>query len=404
MVNVGEVSLAGEVYLEVNGAPVEKRVLLLGPGAASEALFVVNRFREGEYEVSLLSRRASFTVATAPKPPYLRASALALKNNALNPGEAIQATFLVSNTGDLPGVYTARVFASAKEMERREIALDGLTELPVAVTFQPPGEGIFTLEVEGMRREFVVVSRLQRADLVVVTLELEPATVFGGQPVIANVIIRNREAAKVVTSTLYVLVNTKAKAQSDLTVSPQQTVQRMFTIIEQFPGYYEVEMRLGRDPVSIISIYRGQFLVTRSQTPASWEIALLEVLPQPAVPYEPVQASFLLSNLGQLGGELEVAAAVDGRVEWQEVIGLGPQSTRPVSLTLPGRAPGTYTLDVNGTKVRFVVGSPPTPTPPPQPSPAPRAGTGVLFGGITVLALGALAAAGTGLYLRRRRR
>lgn len=405
LVNVGDKTLVGEVYLDINGAPVEKRVVLLGPGATSEALFVVSRFREGEYEVSFLSRRASFTVAAAPKPPNLHASALALENTSLNPGDAIQATFLVSNTGDLPGVYTARVFVGAKEMERQEIPLDGLTEMPVTVRFPPPGEGIFTLEVEGMRREFVVVSPLQRADLVVVTLEMEPATVSGGEPVIANVVIRNREA-RVITSTLYVLVNAKAETQSDLTAPPQQTVQRIFTIIKQIPGYYEVEMRLGRDPKSIISIYRGRFLVTRPQSLPSWEIALLEVLPQPAVPYEPVQVSFLLSNLGQLAGELEVIAAVDDRVEWREVIGLGPQSTRPVSLTLPGRAPGTYTLDVNDIRVRFVVGSSLTPAPSSQPSPAPRGGAP--FGGgvatLAALALVALAAAGIGLYLLRRRR
>ncbi|MBI4311649.1 MAG: VanZ family protein [Chloroflexi bacterium] len=406
LVNVGDRDLLARLPLEVDGAVVEERLVAVGAGASQEVRFTVARPKEATYEAVLLNRRVRFTVAGEPTPARMATSELTLDATALDPGARVTARFQVANEGDLPGTHVARLFLNAREVERREIALDGLTRMPVAVSVQPPGEGIYTLELDGMRRHLVVLSPLQRADLVVETLELEPATVFGGQPVVANVVIRNR-FVEPATSTLYVLVNGQTRAQSALSLGPRGSARRQFLLREDSPGFYEVEMRLGRAEGAIISIYRGQFLVTRAQDEASWEISLLEVLPQPAAPGQPLQVSFLLSNLGQRAGETELVATVDGREEKRIAMSLGPQSTRPVSFALAGRSAGDYTLDVNNVRVRFSVKGPADGVSPDGSAPGVSGGPSGLARGLmtaggiaAVLALGA----GVGGFLVWRRR
>ncbi|MBI4339448.1 MAG: hypothetical protein HY680_05795 [Chloroflexi bacterium] len=406
LANVGTRRLLTPALLEVNGAPSEERLVALDPGERAGLSFALMKAREGSYEVALLGRRARFNVAAQPKPGEVYASDLVVEPSSVDVGQPAQARLLLSNGGELPAAHTLRVFLNGREVHRREITLAGLTTMPAVVPLQPVDQGILTVEVEGMRRQIVVISPLQKADLVVMRLDLDPATISGGQKMTATVEIRNRLAEQT-SSTLYVLVNGRLVAQADLDVLPQATVQRQFVLTEEVPGLYEVEMRLGRSAESVVSIYKGQFLVILAQTPPSWEIASLEVLPRPASPGEPLQVSFLLSNLGQQGGDLEVVVRVDGQIESQRTVSLGPQSTRPVSFSLPGKPAGTYLLDVNGTTVQFQVPPLPTATPP-LPTPTPAAATqggsegpGILWviAGAVALAAGALAT-----YLLRDRR
>ncbi|MBI4201556.1 MAG: VanZ family protein [Chloroflexi bacterium] len=406
LANVGSQTLLAQANLQVNGVTREERLVPVGAGASVPIAFTLTPLREGIYEVAVLGRRVQFTVAAFLKPAQITASDLTLDNPSVNQGVTVYATFWATNTGDLPGTYSVRVFLNAAEIQRLQLTVEGATQLPVTFPIQPSRPGIYTLEIEGMRRQLVVVSPLQRADLVVEALELAPSTVLGGQPVTATVVIRNRFAQQAV-STLYVLVNNTIVAQEKLDVGPLGRITKTFTFREQAPGFYDVEMRLGATETAIISIYKGQFLVSRAQSQASWEISLLEVLPRPALAGEPVQVSFLLSNLGQQAGEVELVALVNGQVEWQATIPMEAQTTRPVSLALPGRDPGEYTLEIYGITVRFTVIDPLTPGPTGSPTPSDISAEGGLpAGAVAFGVLGAalvLGAGGLGYWFFRRK-
>ncbi len=407
LTNVDTKPLLAEVSLQVNGEVVEKQSLSLGGGGSANVVFSLTRAKEGNYEVVLLGRHTRFVVGAGPTPAQISASNLVLDNTSLNLGEKVGVQFLLSNAGELPGTHVARIFLNGEEAARQEFSLGPEMRLPVAMEIQPPGEGIYSLELEGLRRQFVVVSPLQRADLVVDRLEVSPFTVQGGEPVTVMVVIHNR-FTETATSTLRLLVNEKEVSSTALVVLGAQAVQRQFTITEALPGFYEVDLRLSRNEGSVISIYKGQFLVTRSQSLADWEISLLEILPRLARPGEPLQVSLLLSNVGQQSGLGVLVAKIDGQEAWSDTITLAGQTTRNFSFTLPAQSSGEHVLDVNGNQVPFTVAAHQTLVPAPSPTPteavaAPSGNANALAAGIAVIAVLGLAVAGFWFLLRKRK-
>ena len=138
-------------------------------------------------------------------------------------------------------------------------------------------------------------------------------------------------------------------------VEPRGTTQETFALSEETPGLYQVEVRQGISADVVSGVLNSQFLVTRKLAVASWEISRLEVTPQPARPQEPLAVSFLVSNLGQQEGDLTVTLEVDGVVEVEETLSVGPQTTRQVTHSLRGQPEGEYLLAVNGIQVQFTV-------------------------------------------------
>ena len=293
-------------------------------------------------------------MATEPIPASFQVTNLRTEPSTADPGQPVTVTFTLRNSGELEGSYLARVFLDKREEERREIPVGGLTSLPVTFTLQPHGEGIFTVVVGDERRDFVVVSPRQRSDLVLETISIEPPTVAGGEQVVATVNIRNR-ATTSASGVLTVLVNEEMVAEREITVEARGRTQESFLLSGDTPGLYQVEVRQGVAPDVVTDVLKGEFLVTRKQSPASWEISRLEVTPQPARPGEPIAVGFLLSNLGQQEGELTVAVEVDGVQEVEKTMRVEPQTTRQVTFALKGRPEGTYVVAVNGTEVRFTV-------------------------------------------------
>ena len=352
--NVGPRAVVSEAILLVNGAPIERRLLAISSGGTAEVHLDLTRSREGVYKVELLNARGEFTLATEPTPASFQVTDLRTDPSTADPGQPVHVTFTLKNSGELEGTYLARAFLDKREEERREIPVGGLTSLPVTFTLQPQGEGIFTVEVGDERRDFVVVSPRQRSDLVLETLSIEPPTVAGGEQVVVTVNVRNR-ATIAASGVLTVLVNEEIVAERELAVEARERTQETFSISGDTPGLYQVEVRQGVALDVVTDVLKGEFLVTRKQSPASWEISRLEVTPQPARPDEPIAIGFLLSNLGQQAGELTVTVEVDGVQEAEETMVVGPQTTRQVTFALTGRPEGAYVVAVNGTEVRFTV-------------------------------------------------
>ena len=372
--NVGPRIVVSEVILLVNNVPTEKQLLAITAGDVADVRFDLTRQREGVYEVSLLNARGAFTLVTEPTPASFQVTDLKVEPATVDPGQPVTVTFTLKNTGELEGSYQIRVFLNRLEEERRELPVSGLTTLPLTFPLQPKGEGIFTVEVAGLRRTFVVVSPEQRSDLVLQTLSVDPPTVAGGEPVVVTVDIRNR-ATESAAGVLTALVNGEIVGQRELVVDGRGTTQETFFLSEETPGLYQVEVRQGLSADVVTSVLKGEFLVTRKQAPASWEIFRLEVTPQPARPHEALSVSFLLSNLGEQKGEVTVTVEVDGVREIEETLRVGPQTTQPVTFPLEGRPEGTYIVAVNGIEVQFhVVGTTEEPTPTEEPEETPVVG------------------------------
>jgi len=352
--NVGPRRVVSEALLLVNDVPVERRLLALSPSETTEASFNLAPKRDGTYRVALLNARTEFTMVSAPTPASFRLEDLRVEPSTAEPGQPVAVRFAVRNIGELEGTYLAKLFVERREKDRKEVVVGGLTTLPATFTFQPEGEGVFMVDVGELRQYFVVISPIRRSDLVLETLEIEPPTLAGGEQVVATVNIRNR-ATSTATGVVTVLVNGEVVAQRKVTLEARGRTQETFVLSRDAPGLYEVEVQQGVSADAVSDVLKGHFLVTRKQSPASWEISRLEVLPQPAASQEPVAVTFLLSNLGQQEGELTVTVTVDGVREIEQTLRLGPQTTREVSLPLGGRPAGKYVISVNGTETSFIV-------------------------------------------------
>ena len=60
-------------------------------------------------------------------------------------------------------------------------------------------------------------------------------------------------------------------------------------------------------------------------------------------------------NTGDEAGNLSVALKINGQVEQQKMISVGPQGTQPVKFTVTRAQPGTYSIDIGGQKGSFIV-------------------------------------------------
>ncbi len=352
--NVGPTTIVPDLIITVNGAPTEQLHLAIPGGEFVETVFGLTVNQRGVYNVALLNALSTVTVTTEPTPASFQVTDLEVRPLTVEPGEPVTVMFTVTNSGEQPGIYAARGYLNGREDIRQQLEVDGLTRLPVSISVVPSGEGIFTLEVAGLRRDFVVVSSRQRSDLALETINIDPQTVAGSDPVTVSVKLRNRsnqEATGIVT----VLVNDQQVIQREVRVGPSGNSVETFVLSQATPGLYLVEVRQGASPEVATDVLRGEFLVTRERTPASWEIARLEVVPQPVGDGEPITVNFLVSNLGQQSGDLSVIVSIDGVPEVERVVQVGPETTQQISLPLAGRAEGTYTVDVNGVTTPFTV-------------------------------------------------
>ncbi|MFH1140613.1 MAG: hypothetical protein V1724_02850 [Chloroflexota bacterium] len=402
--NVGPRPVVSQALLLVNGVPTEQRWLALSPGETTEVSFQLVGRREGTYQVALLNARGEFVVAREPTPASIQVTDLRVEPSTVEPGKPVTVTLVVKNTGELKGTYLAKLFVEKREVARREITVGGLTTLPATFPFQPQGEGVFTVEEGGLRQYFAVISSALRSDLVLEILEVDPPMVAGGEQVVATITIRNR-AFTSASGVIVVLVNGELVAQREVTLESRGRTQESVVFSRDTPGLYQVEVRQGVSADAISDVLKGEVLVTRRQSPASWEISRLEVLPQPAAPQEPLIVSFMLSNLGQQEGDFTIRAEVDGVQEAQETVHVGPQTTLQVSLPLKGRPPGSYMLNVSGTETRFTVGAGAQETPATGATPGQTATERRVSPWISLVVIGALAVIGGLTYrLYRRKR
>ncbi|MBI4199000.1 MAG: hypothetical protein HY535_00805 [Chloroflexi bacterium] len=395
--NVGPRPAVAEVVLLVNDFPIVSRSVVIGSGELLGLRFRWVPERPGLYTIGLLNARGTVRVVVPPVPAAFEVTELRVEPETIPPGASATATFLLRNVGEESGVYRGRVFLNQQLVWEGELTVEGLTTLPVSVPVQPGGRGLFTVSVAGRQRELVVVSAEERSPLVLETVTVWPPTVPGGEPVTVAVMLRNRSSTPA-KGVVTVLVNGEREGEREVEVGGEQSTQEVFSVARQEPGLYQVDVRQGVIAQVVTSARQGQFLVTRQRTPPSLEVSRVEVLPQPAAPFQSGDVNVLLANLGEQDGVFTLSVSVSGQVEEQREVALAGQTSRVLTLTLAGRAAGTYDVEVQGVKVQWTVRAPapgvPTVAPPQAAGPAPSRVRLELLGAGAVaaaLALGTLA-------------
>ncbi|MBC8275561.1 MAG: hypothetical protein H8E40_11425 [Chloroflexi bacterium] len=93
----------------------------------------------------------------------------------------------------------------------------------------------------------------------------------------------------------------------------------------------------------------------RPLNPAQMSLQYLSVTPQQTGIGQPVTITTNMSNTGDEAGNYNVALKINGQLEQQKMVSVGPQGTQPVKFTVAKSQPGTYTVDIAGQKGSFTV-------------------------------------------------
>ncbi|MDO8491373.1 MAG: HD domain-containing phosphohydrolase, partial [Dehalococcoidia bacterium] len=91
--------------------------------------------------------------------------------------------------------------------------------------------------------------------------------------------------------------------------------------------------------------------------PANFEVRNLTVSPAQAKPGESISINCEVINTGGQSGEFTLRINIPGLLQTSQLITLEAGQTQAVSLTLPPGNPGTYQVDIGGTKSTFTIGT-----------------------------------------------
>ena len=89
--------------------------------------------------------------------------------------------------------------------------------------------------------------------------------------------------------------------------------------------------------------------------PSQMSLQYLSINPQQTYAGQPVTISTNVVNKGDEAGNLNVALKINGQVEQQKMVSVGPLGTQPVKFTVTEAQPGTYTVDIGGQMGSFII-------------------------------------------------
>jgi hypothetical protein len=95
--------------------------------------------------------------------------------------------------------------------------------------------------------------------------------------------------------------------------------------------------------------------IPRPLNPAQMSVQYLSVNPKQASANQPVTIITNVVNTGDEASNYHVALKINGLVEQSRMVSVGPQATQPVKFTVTKAQPGTYAVDIAGTKGSFII-------------------------------------------------
>ena len=355
VLNADPQEVVSEAVLQINGVQEDSKLLQMTSGAVEEVRFQVARQRVGTYNVALLNARGRFVVGVEPTPPSLEASGLQVAPHLAGPGETVEVSFLVKNSGEQSGIYEASLTINGEESQRVELVMEGLTTVPVTLSMEATGSGIYAVEVAGLHGEYIVVPVEERTGIVLVNLQIQPQTVPSGESATVTIGLRNRYRSPE-RGVLVFTVEDEVIERREVSLAAEESGQELFLFRRDRPGTYRVSVQQELAPDLLVGTLSREYLVTRALTPASFEILSLDISPSPANPMETMTVTLLLVNLGEQEGTFDLKVSVDAALEIAEEVQIPRQSSRQLTLPLEGRPPGSYVVEVNGRRLPFTVG------------------------------------------------
>jgi hypothetical protein len=154
--NIGDQSGAYSFELKLDGATKETKTGILNGGASVTVTFTVSGAAEGIHTVAVGALSESFKVKTPLKPAAISVKTLQISKTLAKPGEEIEVTVTLENTGEQSGSYDLVISLDGVEKDSSTVTLEGGKTVAKTVKLSSGFEGVHKVTVDGKSIEFEV--------------------------------------------------------------------------------------------------------------------------------------------------------------------------------------------------------------------------------------------------------
>ena len=155
--NIGEKSGNYTIQVELDGVQVFTDSDILAGGSSTVVTFIISSQEDGEHIVEVDDLSGSFTVVT-PLTPAEFQYVISLSPTEVEPGEDIQVTIEITNTGEETGVYQFNLLLDGSLEAEFTGGLDGGEEFTESMSVSSEEEGLHTIQVNENSVNFTVIA------------------------------------------------------------------------------------------------------------------------------------------------------------------------------------------------------------------------------------------------------
>jgi hypothetical protein len=153
--NASNVAGQYSVVFRINHVVENICELSLTPGASQTTEFTVSKETAGEYFVEVDGQRGMFNVIERI-PASFEISDLTVVPERVKQGQPIAIGFVVTNTGERPGVYHANLLIKGMSEATEEIQMEEGETKQVTFNIVKDTAGFYPVSVEGLTGRFVI--------------------------------------------------------------------------------------------------------------------------------------------------------------------------------------------------------------------------------------------------------
>jgi hypothetical protein len=154
--NQGDLSGDCEVELKLDNDSVETRSIEVAGGDSEVVTFTITSDVAGEHHVSIQNASGTFSIIEPKSPAAFTVSSLQINPDSVNPGETVDISVVVTNTGELAGSYQASLEINDIEVQTKGVTVGGGGSVTVTFGFIPDTYGLFHVDIGGLPGSFEV--------------------------------------------------------------------------------------------------------------------------------------------------------------------------------------------------------------------------------------------------------
>ena len=145
--NPGSAPLSYRVALKVDGKVMQTQEVALPAGESRQVNFLLKPEFAGTLKVEVEGLSGTLEVKMPPSAASFSLSRLRLSTERVLAGDKVVVGAVVTNSGDLPGVYNLEFRVKGRVVETKTIPVEGHASREVSFTFTPEREGAYAVAI-----------------------------------------------------------------------------------------------------------------------------------------------------------------------------------------------------------------------------------------------------------------